>query len=243
MKSHKGRKQQKQTSVSQLQTGLKWATEAHQLHLFADVPAVSISHKRLCLLFSFLSDEMGGFAIPPHPIQKQQSIFIPAPYISTYLSFLFCPFCFPAKLLNSSSVGCWYQRRLSTQADMEREDTKNRWNNHKHQAKTSRLARNSSELNFLTAKNLLEVFFFYPISGFNTHLKKNSGGYLFFRPELEKAATSTLRVCFSRQIFQAHSSTLLPISHPEKVSPWKKQSDCFFCPKYICLLWKSYIQI
>lgn len=34
---------------------------------------------------------------------------------SPYLSFLFFPpfWCFPAKLLKSSSVGCWYQRRLT----------------------------------------------------------------------------------------------------------------------------------
>lgn len=39
------------------------------------------------------------------------------PPFSTYLSFLFCPFCFPAKLLNSSSVGCWYHRRLRTKEE------------------------------------------------------------------------------------------------------------------------------
>lgn len=106
-KSRKGRKQQKQTSISRLQTGLKWATEAH----LADVPAVSIRRTRLHLLFSFLSDELGGSTRHPKTTNPIHS----CPCVSTYLSFLFCPFCFPAKLLNSSSVGCWYQRRLSTQ--------------------------------------------------------------------------------------------------------------------------------
>lgn len=43
------------------------------------------------------------------PPNKSPSSSQPLPLLllfATYLSFLFCPFCFPAKLLNSSSVGC-----------------------------------------------------------------------------------------------------------------------------------------
>lgn len=54
-----------------------------------------------------------GCPTPPNnsPTSSQPLLLL---LLATYLSFLFWPFCFPAKLLNSSSVGCWYHRRLGT---------------------------------------------------------------------------------------------------------------------------------
>lgn len=70
-----------------------------------------------------------AFLRPPLP--KQKPFFIPArthhPPPPTYLSFLFCPFCFPAKLLNSSSVGCWYHRRLRTKKRTETWNQAQKW--------------------------------------------------------------------------------------------------------------------
>lgn len=64
-RSIKKKEQQKHTSVTVLQTHLKWVTQTHQLYLFADMPVVSIHLKYLLLIFSFHPDERGASSYLP----------------------------------------------------------------------------------------------------------------------------------------------------------------------------------
>lgn len=130
-----------------------------------------------------------------HHTPKQQTLLTPALYVSTYRSFLFCPFCFPAKLLNSSSVGCWYQRRLLTQKERTQTQGGKKekgWINHNHKVRTSRVTRNSSEPFLKRQKCVLEVF----PSAALTHTWKATAdvpqqwGYLSFKQELGKKAAT-----------------------------------------------------
>lgn len=122
------------------------------------MPVVSIHLKCLLLIFSFLADETGVFHSSSELLNfpNPQTIALlhsspPTPrFLSTYLSFLFCPFCFPAKLLNSSSVGCWYHRRLWTKKRRQR------WNQAQKTAEMQ-WSRYFSRLGWGTKQNMVKT--------------------------------------------------------------------------------------
>lgn len=81
-------------------------------------PQTSTSHLFFLLWWKGFLSYLHCAATFPQPPNNSPTSFLHPSLIQilppTYLSFLFGPFCFPAKLLNSSSVGCWYHRRLWT---------------------------------------------------------------------------------------------------------------------------------